>query len=740
MSKLHLISLISAFFLLSQVCTAQQSEVYDLVPQTVDSINNAVVNASIRTRNVTSDQLRRKIDDIVVRSHKERPKIAVVLAGGGAKGVAHIPVLKAIEDAGIPVDLVVGTSMGSIVGGLYCTGYSPDTLRTIIKQYNWMKLIMDNPDFQMAKTLSGRQDDEQYILRYLIDFNRLFSATGRGGILWGNNVMKFFRDLTRFLPDSLNFGDMPVPFACVGTEAIKGDKKVFTHGNLPTCIRASMAIPTAFTPVTIDSVVYVDGGVVDNYPVDVAREMGADVIIGVDLRVKQSTEQLTNSAIDMLLNCIDHYGRNLYRKNIDDTDIYIPIDVTGYSAASFGAEALDTLLCRGDRYVAVMRHALDSLSKALDLPEKPHYPRVGEYSFANAHHEGSSWSSVESDASLSKANNGSLTSTFNFGFRFDNEEYASVKARLNLVMSHRHASLLILEGRLGERLDFKADLSMRTIGTQRLGFGYQFQHRDLNYLYGTKKAVTGDMRYNTIDLHLTQEWRSIRYTFGVRYDRRSYHDVLAKLELYDYLPKTNFKEDHFSYFLSGEINSLDRINFPTRGQQIVLTADLITDNLATYKDKTMLPIILFRWNAAMSLTDRFAIRPHLYVRAIFKEESAEKSFELFNMAGGFMTGKDFAQQFIMAGLFDTELIEEDGLGIAGLTLQHRLFKSHYIQVKGDILSHTNNIKYAFNKESLNWGVEASYNIKTHIGPISAKVFWNNLSEKFNLFLNAGYYF
>lgn len=712
----------------------------EAIELSVDSIERTVVMAQERTRSLSSDVLRRKIERITTARHKERPMIAVVLAGGGAKGVAHVPALKAIEDAGIPIDLVVGTSIGSIVGGLYCTGYSPDTMRTIIRQTDWMKLIMDNPDYQIKKTLSGKKDDESYVLRYLIDFSRAFSSTGRGGILSGNNVMRFFRDLTRSLPDTLDFSDMPVPFACVGTEAITGLKKVFTQGNLPTCMRASMAIPTAFTPVTIDSVVYVDGGVVDNFPVDVARAMGADVIIGVDLRVKQTNEQLTNSAIDMLLNCVDFYSRAQYVRNIDDADIYIPIDVTGYSAASFGATALDTLLHRGDHYVGLMRPALDSLSRALALAEPPHYVRLGEYSFPNAADHVTSWNMDESSESLSRANHGSLNSTFNFGFRFDNKEFASVKARFNLVLSQRKASLLVLEGRLGDRFDLKTDLSIKSWGTQRAGISYTLKHHDLDYLYGTHKAVTCDMRLNQFDLHFTQEWRSVLYTFGLRYDMFTYHDVLASAALISYLPKDSFRERHFSYFITGEINSLNKQYFPTSGQQWVVSADFISDNMATYKHRAMLPIVLFRWNAALSFTDRFAIRPHLYVRAIFKEESADKPYSLINLAGGFMTGKDFAQQFIMAGLFDTEVIEEDGLGIAGLTLQQRLFKNHYIQVKGDVLSHTNNIKYAFNKESLNWGVEASYNIKTPIGPLTAKIFWNDLSEKFKFFLNAGYYF
>ncbi len=672
---------------------------------------------------------------------KDRPTVAVVLAGGGAKGVAHIPALKAIEEAGLPVDLVVGTSIGSIVGALYCTGYSPDSMTQIIKGTDWIKLITDNPDYRLDKTLSGKKDDESYILRYLLDPSRRGSSTRLGGILGGANVLEFFKELTRFLPDSLNFYDMPIPFACVGTGALDGGKKVFTHGNLPTCMRASMAIPTVFTPVTIDSIVYVDGGVCDNYPVDVARAMGADIIIGIDLKVSQDDSQITNSAIDILMNCVDFYSREQYRSNLEDTDIYIPIDVTGYSAASFGATALDTLLLRGEHYVSLKKNSLDSLATALNLKESPDRIRIGEYTFANAN-TNSSWSN-ESSLSLYKANGGSLNSSFNLGYRFDNSEFASLKVRFNLVLSQKYAALMKLQARLGERFDVGTDFSIKTFGKQRFGLDYKFQRHDLKYLYNTKRSVDTEMRHNRFNIYFNQEWRSILCSFGVMYHNYHYRDILVDSQFRDYLPysETNkYTEKHFSYYFTGEINSLDSQTFPTHGQQMVLWVDLITDNLATYKDKTMLPILSFKWFAALPLSSKFVLQPHIFTRALFKEESADKPLALFNFAGGFMNAMDFYHQNTMAGLYSLEVIREDGMGVAGLTAQYEMFKNQYLKVSGDLMSHTNNIKYAFNNESLNWGVEASYNYKTPFGPISATFYWNDLSEQFKIFFSAGYFF
>lgn len=669
-----------------------------------------------------------------------RPKIAVVLAGGGAKGVAHIPALKAIEEAGIPIDLVVGTSMGSIIGGMYCTGYSPDSMRKIINGTDWIKLITENPDFG-NHSLSSKIANENYVLQFVIDKNRWKSGTGLGGVLQGRNVTNFFRRLTRFLPDSLDFGDMPIPFACVGTNAITGECKVFTHGNLPICLRASMAIPSAFTPVTIDSVVYVDGGVCDNFPVDVARRMGADIIIGVDLCVKTSEQQMTNSAIDLLMNCVDLYSRNTYQSNIADADIYIPIDVTGYSAASFSPEALDSLMCRGDYYVALKKPQLDSLRQAIHLDEEPIRIRIGDYSFAKVNEKERHHKLTEEQAtrrSLYKANGGTLNSTMSIGGRFDNKEYATLLLRARMVLQQKSAALLKIETRLGERLQVKADISRRTFGTQRMGFYYKFQKHDINMYYRNSPLYRFDNHLNKFNLYFTQEWRNIRYTFGVNYNLYHYSDLMHTTDFLDDA-RHHMSERFFSYYIKGEVNNLDYQYFPTHGHRLEISTDLITDNLLTYQKKAILPIFSGNWDCALSCSERFCLQPHIFAR-IMVSEDIEQPLALMNMVGGLFNEQYYLQQRTFAGRPDLEFVEEDGLGILGITGQYSPFKNHYILLTADVCTHTNHIQNVLNSESLNFGIEASYNLRTSVGPLGIKAGWNDFNKSFSVTLNAGYYF
>lgn len=678
---------------------------------------------------------------------KPRPKIAVVLAGGGAKGVAHVAALKAIEDAGLPIDLVVGTSIGSIVGGMYCTGYSPDTMRQIIGSTDWLKMIADNPGFN-TKTLSNRRDNENYLLRFMIDPSQRMSKTGMGGVLQGTNVMRFFRSLTYPLPDSLDFNDMPIPFACVGTEAVTGKCKVFTSGNLPLSMRASMAIPTAFTPVTIDSVVYVDGGVCDNFPVDIARAMGADIVIGVDLLVKTTDEQMTNSAIDLLMHCVDLYSMDLYKKNVADADIYIPIDVTGYSAASFGPEALDTLMCRGDYWVNLKKPALDSLAASLNLSEKPERIRIGEYVFANTTHDGSSWTKTPT-ASLLEANDGSLSSSINLGGRIDNIEYATILLKGNIVLSKKIASLLQIKAQIGQRLDVKADYSQRSWGSQRIGFSYKFQDFDLKFKEEGIQRLNLSQHHHKLNLYLDQEWHKIRYTFGVNYNAYYYEDILADASYSNTvfnkqsLPE---KETHsqterfFSYFIQGEFNSLDRLYYPTRGQQLEMNFDLITDNLYQYKGNNPIPCLEISWMKALPVSPILTVQLHASSRLIIRDDNQKEPLAVTNIVGGHFDKMYYIQQNTFAGVRDMELLADKGYAIGGLTVQSNYYKNHFITLGGDVMTHASEFKDVLNQESITWGVEASYGLRTSAGPISFKCYWSELTRNFAVFLNAGCYF
>ncbi len=212
----------------------------------------------------------------------ERPKIGLVLGGGGARGVAHVGVLKVVERERIPVDFVVGTSMGAIVGALFASGYSASEIESILYDIDWQVALSDRGP-RSQHSIRSKIDDVEFSLG-------VEAGIGGGGLklpsglLQGQQLELLLRRYLAPVSDVRDFDRLPIPFRAVATDLALMRPHVFDSGDIPTAVRASMSVPGAFEPVRIDDKVLVDGGIVDNVPADVARSMGADVLIVVDVR------------------------------------------------------------------------------------------------------------------------------------------------------------------------------------------------------------------------------------------------------------------------------------------------------------------------------------------------------------------------------------------------------------------------------------------------------------------------
>lgn len=220
---------------------------------------------------------------MVFAADADRPKVAVVLSGGGAKGLAHIALLERIEQLGIPVDMVLGTSMGSLIGGLYCSGYSPSDITRLMKETNLTSL------FTTIESNGYRHLEEPF------DYsNTQFSISLDKGIMNISGFVDDYKILNCFLdavgnvPDDIDFDDLPIPFRCIASNVVNGTEKIFDHGSVVDAMRSSMSIPLVFPPYEVDGELYVDGGLVNNMPIQLAAEMGFDIIIAEDVNGKFS--------------------------------------------------------------------------------------------------------------------------------------------------------------------------------------------------------------------------------------------------------------------------------------------------------------------------------------------------------------------------------------------------------------------------------------------------------------------
>ena len=250
----------------------------------------------------------------------QRKKVAVVLSGGGAKGMAHIGVLKVLEKAGIPVDIVTGTSMGSIIGGLYAIGYNSHSLDSMVRVQDWSYVITDRENLR-NQSLSDRKKQNTYFFSTGLTLGK--KDQNAGGIIKGKNLAELFQQLCVGFTDSVDFNRLPIPFACVATDIITNEEVDFHSGRLPQAMRASMAIPAAFSPVRMGDHILVDGGLRNNYPADIAREMGADIIIGVTVQGEPKIAEDLGGTMSILSQIIDVNCKNKYDENLAITDVPI---------------------------------------------------------------------------------------------------------------------------------------------------------------------------------------------------------------------------------------------------------------------------------------------------------------------------------------------------------------------------------------------------------------------------------
>ncbi|WP_408690860.1 patatin-like phospholipase family protein [Vibrio sp. TBV020] len=271
-----------------------------------------------------------------VEEDAPRPKIALVLAGGGAKGAAHIGVLKALEELRVPVDYITGTSMGSFVGGLYATGMSAEEIEAYIDTVDWNSGYRDRVDRSQRKV-----QDKEYEDRYQLTTDlglRWGEIRGTKGIVQGQGMLKLLRETAGNLPPFDSFDELAIPYRSVATDIVALEPVVIGDGYLVDAMMASMSVPGALPPYNLDGRLLVDGGVTNNMPVDVARELGADIVIAVDISTDYKDEdEFTNlfSVADQLSNYLVRSTTNRQAKTLTEKDYFLKPEVGDMETTEF---------------------------------------------------------------------------------------------------------------------------------------------------------------------------------------------------------------------------------------------------------------------------------------------------------------------------------------------------------------------------------------------------------------------
>ncbi|MDO5447292.1 MAG: patatin-like phospholipase family protein [Prevotellaceae bacterium] len=288
---------------------------------------------------------------------QSRPKIGLVLGGGGAKGAAEVGVLKYIEESGVKIDYIAGTSIGAIIGALYSVGYRAADLDSLFHSQEWLSLLADRDLENSGKFISHR-DSTTYLFGFPIKRpkNKAADHSRTLGLSRGDSIVSLFTRMTGH-EKPINFSRLPIPFRCVAVNIRKFQEVILRSGSLPMAMRASMAIPGVFKPVELDSMLLVDGGMKNNLPVDVVKEMGAEKVIAIDLtqnkhfdrKKKEEGSAPKNQWQTMFRWLTQRPDLNKYKENLKMVDIYINPDLKGCSAADFKPKKIAYMIEQGEK-------------------------------------------------------------------------------------------------------------------------------------------------------------------------------------------------------------------------------------------------------------------------------------------------------------------------------------------------------------------------------------------------------
>lgn len=714
----------------------------------------------------------------------ERKKVAVVLGGGGAKGVSHIGVLKVVEEAGIPIDIVVGTSMGAIVGGLYAIGYTPADIDSIVKAQDWTMLLSDRIA-RSSQSFPEKELSERYVLS--LPFGKEKKDRLIKGMIKGQNLQNLFANLTIGYHDEVDFDTFNKRFACVAVDVVNGRDYIFRNGSLPVAMRASMAIPAVFTPVRIDSMVLVDGGLNNNYPADVARELGAEVIIGVDLGTSDLKKlDGINSPGDVIGQIIALHGNDQYEYNKSITDLLLRPNMSPYNAASFTSAALDTLIIRGEQEARSRWDSLIALKEKIGIPtdyvpekqrlrrdtisgcEEPVYIRlirfegidprdekwlkqltklkensyvtimqlkeamdivIGTDLYANVSYKLSGPRQDE----LVLTTQPKAMSSINLGVRFDSEEILAVLLNATLDYRSRFRSKLAFTGRVSESSYARLDYTIENNPLRNFNLAYMLEYKDLDiYQKGKKQFNTSYLHHYAEFGYTDMNWLNFKFQTGIRYEYFDFNSFLYSGESQAYYVKP---EDFISYFALAHYETYDRRYFPNKGLSLWAQYDVYTDNFLKYKGESPFTTFSSCLSVVLPVSSHFSLLPSVYGRAIFGDNAA---YPFLNVIGGEVFGKYVPQQMPFAGVGRFE-ITSNAILISKLEFRQRIGKNHFVSLIGNYGKHHETPEEILRGKDL-WGVSLGYGFNSVAGPLNFNIGLSNQTERVQCYLNLGYYF
>lgn len=703
------------------------------------------------------------------------PKVAVVLSGGGAKGFAHIGVLKVLEEEGIPIDIIVGTSIGSLIGGFYSIGYRADEIHEIIEKQDWEAILSDG-----VPRLYLSENDKELRQRYLFSLpygdNKKLSLPL--GVIKGQNVMNLFCGLAGNVPVDADFTKLPISFACVAANLETGEEVVMKNGFLPSAMFSSMAIPGVFGPSQRDGMILVDGGIVNNFPTDVAKEMGADIIIGVDIRGGFYTRKEIKSMGEIVGQMVNFLGMEKGAANSGLCDLTIRPDITGYSVSSFTGEAADTLVLRGEEAAGLVRDQLRELKEKYQLrpreksrefiaPEKweiddvnltgakqineafllkrLNLPVPGNYSYEeikNAIDRIYGYGGFEKIYfTLNDHTNGGKTLeliittekefSMNIGFKVNTTDAAALLLNVTRKNYSNTFGLLSATAELSANPGFSMMAETNKNDFPTAGAEIRGKYQNYNIYEKGTKLVNADLFYASGAIYLYQSFLR-RYNFGLGLQEEYFSgDAFIKSNSFPDVSAAKvdrFNTNVYSYF---SLDNMDDFYFPSKGTNLYAEFSLDAD----FKDEKVNSALLLKMKNVIPLSHNTALLLDVYGRAMFNPGYLMAKATLI---GGDSYSQYFSYHLPFYGLPPVIVADRySTIGLLGLRL--KLSKSQYISFLFNMLQQGNS-PTDWIEANPGYGGGIKYSMKTMIGPVDIGIGYSDLSEEPAFSANLGYWF
>ena len=649
----------------------------------------------------------------------ERKKVAVVLCGGGAMGTIHIGALKVLEEAGIPIDMVTGTSMGSIIGGMYAVGYDATDIEAIINSMDWGDILRDRLSMR-NQTLDEREKQNIYLFDYRLFLDKS-QDTLAGGFIRGINVEKTLRHFLR-QPEDIDFKSLPRPFGCIATDLVTDSEVVLDHGSLARSIRASMAVPGVFAPVRMDPYILVDGGTKNNFPADLARKMGADIVIGVKIDLGLNDKYYSTS--DILERSMGADIHNRSDENDKYCDLIIRVPVRGYSAAHFYNSAIKELIKRGEEATRAQMDSIMILKEKTGVPAdyRPDYSIIQLSDIDNTQ-----------AGKLVNEENAKNSIKASVGLRYDNEELVAAQIGATYYFGNKLDKTLDLTLRLGKRTMGRLAWNMIPKPHRKIGLSYEIWHENIDLYQGKHRSDNLKFIYQKANATLCSfDALNLNVDLGIAWEHYHHYDVLNSAYSVSDFQKNEY---YFNYHASAQYNTEDHWYFTRKGMRVEARYAYYTDNFAQWKGHAGLSEVAASWRMTIPLTSTTHLQPMAYGRLLFGKDMTAT---IMNMIGGNRSGIYYAQQLPFSGfghchVMDTKLL------VAGFKVQQRLYKEHYLMVKGHVAEQNDKLEDIFDGKPI-WGTQLAYYYNSIFGPLGGSLSWSNFTKQVSIYINLGFEF